>query len=81
MKLDFFVTSSDEVVDDMGRFAVDASSAEPLVAGQALDNGVGRVDSAVSVPSNQYMLQLPLSRDVWLPTRKHGQEDLVPPPA
>jgi hypothetical protein len=81
MKLDFFMTGSDKVVDDMGRFAVDASSAEPLVAAQALDDGVGRVNSAVSVSSNQYVLQMPLPRDVWLPTRKHGQEDLVPPPA
>ena len=52
MELDFLVASSNQVVDDVRRRSVPARAAEPLVAGQALDDAASIVDAAVSSSSS-----------------------------
>lgn len=48
MELDFLVTTSDEVVDNVGDVAVPAGTAEPFVADQTLDDAARRVDATVT---------------------------------
>ena len=49
MELDFLVASSNKVVDDVRRRSVAAGAAEPLVAGQALDDAASVVYATVSM--------------------------------
>jgi hypothetical protein len=48
VELDFLVAGANQVVDDVRGGSVAAGAAEPLVAGQALDDAGGVVDAAVA---------------------------------
>ena len=47
MELDLLVAGSNKVVDDVRRARISSGAAKPLVARKALDDGAGRVDTAV----------------------------------
>ena len=49
MQLDLFMAGADEVVHDMRRRKVTLSTAEPLVAGKALDDACGVVYATVAI--------------------------------
>ena len=51
MELNFLVSSSDKMVDDMGRGSIATGTTEPLAATKTLDNAAGRMDAAVSSPN------------------------------
>lgn len=48
MKLNLFVSRSNQVVDNVGRRAVASGAAKPLIAGQTLDDTGRRVDATIS---------------------------------
>ena len=50
VKLDFLVPGANEVIDDMRRARISSGTAKPLVAGKTLDDGAGRVNTAVTMP-------------------------------
>jgi hypothetical protein len=52
MQLDFFVSSADQVVDDVGGRSVATCTAEPFTAGQTFDNAARIMDAAVSTERN-----------------------------
>ena len=45
------MSSSDKMVDDMGRGSIATGTTEPLAATKTLNNAAGRVDAAVSSPN------------------------------
>lgn len=47
MQLDFLVAGADQMVDDVRRRRVATGTAEPLAAGQTLDDAPGVVDATV----------------------------------
>ena len=47
MELDFLVTCADEMVDDVGSSTATTGTTEPFIAGETLDDGGGRMDTAV----------------------------------
>ena len=47
MELDLLVAGSNKVVDDVRRARIASGAAKPFVAREALDDGAGRVDTAV----------------------------------
>lgn len=49
MELDFLMTSSDKVIDDMGRRSIATCTAEPLIASKTFDDAARVVDAAVSI--------------------------------
>jgi len=51
MELNFLVSRSDKMVDDVGRGSIATGTAEPLAATKTLDNAAGRMDAAVSSPN------------------------------
>jgi hypothetical protein len=48
MKLNFLVSGTNKVIDDMGRSSIATRAAKPLAARQTLDNTARRMDSTVS---------------------------------
>lgn len=48
MKLNLFMSRSNQVIDDMGRGAVASGAAKPLTTGQTFDDRGRRVDATVT---------------------------------
>ena len=66
MELDFLVSCSDKVVDDVGGRGVASGAAEPFLASQTSDNAAGVVDAAVSSFVSLFLFRGSVQR-----TRKH----------
>jgi hypothetical protein len=49
VKLDFFVSRADKMVDNMRRRPVATSTAKPFVAGKALDDAAWRMYTAITI--------------------------------
>ena len=77
MELHLLVASANKVVDDVRGRGIATGAAEPLVAGQALDDTAGVVDAAIAA-----LLLVADSARLRVRTRTHGPGAPLPlPPA